>query len=191
MVELKLNRLDQAARHAELALGTDRSAASLILGRVALARGDLAAAESFSVAAAQDQNVEARATVLFAQIRIAQRRPGEALEILSSSRVDSESPPELAEFARGDALARLGRLKEAEEAFRREIVLYPGDREAYARLAALLILQNRTGEADEVMETLVRRNPDPSSFALAAQTFRDFGQSARAARWELRARRPF
>ena len=186
-VELKLNRLDEAARHAELALETDRSAASLILGRVALARGQLPEAESFSAAAAADANYEDRARVLLAQVRIAQRRPQEALEILGAG--DGSGAPELAEFARGDALARLGRVGEAEQAFRREIDLYPGDREAYARLAALLILQGRIEQADEVMETLVRKNPDPSSFELAAQTFRDFGQSARAARWEQRARR--
>ena len=186
-VELKLHRLDEAARHAELALETDRAAASLILGRVALGRGQLSQAEALAAAAAADANFEHRARVLLAQIRIAQRRPQDALEILGP--VAEGGSPELAEFVRGDALARLGRLGEAEEAFRREIDLHRGDREAYLRLAALLILQKRIEDADAVMETLVRNNPDPSSFGLAAQTFRDFGQSSRAARWERRAQR--
>ena len=183
--ELKLNHLQSAARHADLALRSNPPAASLILGRIAFAEGDLAEAERRAAAARSDGTYARRAGVLLAQVRLAERKPEEALRIAQS--VAGAGPVELLEFVRGDALARLGRLSEAEQAFRREIDLYPQDREAYARLAALLILQRRTGEAERVMEALVRVNPDRSSYRLAAQTFRDFGHSESAARWERRA----
>ena len=64
-----------------------------------------------------------------------------------------------------------------------EIRLYPHDREAYASLAVIYVLSGRKAEAHRTMERLVAANPDSSSYALAARTFREIGDTESARVW--------
>ena len=68
------------------------------------------------------------------------------------------------EFLRADGLARLGRIGEAKQAYRREIALFPNDARAYANLVVVEFLSN-DHHANETLAALARIDP-----ALAAKT---------------------
>ncbi len=179
-VYMRLGRFDDCIKHAELALSAHPSAARMIMAQAYLAKKDLASAERHSQLLASDPDKGNDAAVLLAQIRVAQRRLPEASAILDAmkSRTDAEGrqvPPNYW-FARGDILARTNRLPEAERAFAEEMRLYPRNREAYVRLAVLQTLSGREPEARRTFELMVRANPEASSRALVAETFRALGR---------------
>jgi len=189
-VYLKLGDLDQARSHAEVALRSNLAPASLILGRVKLAQRDFAGAEAYGRVAGQDAAYASRAAVLMAQAMVGRRETEQALGLLEKTRLESRSrgerSVEMLDFARGDALARLGRVQEAESAFLDAIRLDPGHRHAYAALAALHLLQKAPRKAEAVMEKLVGADSSRESFELAARTFQDFGDVRLAAKWRER-----
>ena len=90
------------------------------------------------------------------------------------------------EVARGDCLARMNRIAEAERAFNDEIRLFPHDEQAYASLTALYILQGRMNDAHKAAERLVLANPYRRAYNLAAQTFQELGRPEEAAAWRKR-----
>jgi arylsulfatase A-like enzyme/Tfp pilus assembly protein PilF len=190
---LQLEQAEQAEAHARLALSSNAPAAHLLIGRSRLARRDYAAAESEARAAMADQSYAIPASVLLAQAKVGQGREHlpEALKLLEDARRriagGNLQPVPLLEYARGDVLARMNRAAEAEEAFRGEIRLFPHNRQAYAALAVIQLLQKNVGAAQETMEQLVRNNPDDAAVRLAVETFERFGEGGAAARWKARA----
>lgn len=191
-VYLKMGEYDKARDHAQLGASSNRAAASLILGRAALAKKDLPAADTHARAAMSDANYRHGANVLRAQLLTAGRKPQEALVLLDEVKRELEAsgqtPIDLLEFARGDALARLNRVREAEHAFKEEIRFHPGDRDAYASLAVLYLLQGNVDSARATMRALVDRNPSPAAYDLAADTFQHFRFEREAAEWRARKR---
>jgi len=189
-IYLNQGRLDDAASHAELAMTTNPPAAHLLLGRVALARRDYVAAEAEAQASRSDEHFRMQSTVLLAQALTGQRRAAEAIALLEATDAETRGRGGrqvlLYEFARGDALAHVGRLVESEAAFRREIRLYPRDRQAYIRLAGICFLQGRTSEARTLLEMMVKANPGSESFKLAADTSSALGDEAGAVYWGRR-----
>lgn len=191
-VFLRMGRFDEAVSHAELALPAHPAAARLLLAQAHLARKDFASAERESQALMSDPEKRNDAAILLAQIRVAQRRLEEAGALLDEvkSRSDASGtrlPPNFW-FARGDTLARMSRMPEAEQSFAQEISLYPRNREAYVRLAVLQTLSGRDAEAMQTFERMLSANPESSSYALAADTFRQLGKPALASRWAARGR---
>jgi choline-sulfatase len=179
-VYMRLGRFDDCIKHAELALTAHPSAARMTMAQAYLAKKDLASAERHSQMLTSDPDKRNDAEVLLAQIRVAQRRLPEASAILDAmkSRTDAEGkqvPPNYW-FARGDILARTNRVPEAERAFAEEMRLYPRNREAYVRLAVLQTLSGREPEARRTFDLMVRANPEASSRALVAETFRALGR---------------
>ena len=179
-VYMRLGRFDDSIKHAELALSAHPAAARMSMAQAYLAKKDLASAERHSQLLTGDPDKGNDAEVLLAQIRVAQRRLPEASAILDAmkSRTDAtgkQVPPNYW-FARGDILARMNRLPEAERAFAEEMRLYPRNREAYVRLAVLQTLSGREPEARRTFEQMVRANPEASSRALVAETFRALGR---------------
>jgi arylsulfatase A-like enzyme/thioredoxin-like negative regulator of GroEL len=173
---MRLGRPDDAIRHAEIALTAHPAAARMTIAQAYLGKKDLVSAERESQTLLNDPDKKDDAAVLLAQIRIAQRRTPEAMSLLDAlkSRVDAEAvavPPNFW-FARGDALARLNQVPEAEQAFAEEIRLYPRNREAYVRLAVLEVLSGREANARKTFDLMIRLNPEASSRALADETFR-------------------
>jgi tetratricopeptide (TPR) repeat protein len=83
-------------------------------------------------------------------------------------------------------LARMNRYDEAIAEFNEEIRLFPHDRQAYVSLAVVYTLTGRPREANATMERLVKANPAPSSYELAAKTFTELGADAAAAEWRKR-----
>jgi tetratricopeptide (TPR) repeat protein len=187
---LAKNRPDDAASHAQIGLGTNPGSAHIILGRAALAKGDLANAVAHADEAMKSFSYRAPALILKAQVLVKQQRLDDASRSLDDALADvrarrAEVPP-LLHFVRGDILARQNRVDEAIVAFNEEIRLYPHDRQAYANLAAVYLLSGRRREANETMERLVRANPERSSYELAAQTFAQLHDEADAAIWRRR-----
>ena len=189
---LSLERFDESIEHAKLGLVAHPAAAHEVLGKVYLAQKDLAAAEKEATWLMNDPSRRVQGMVLMARIRLAQKRPDDALSLVSSARLDLESrgaePVPMLAFVQGDALARKGRIDEAQQEFAVETQRFPRNREAYVRLAALQILQGKVSEAEQTFGRMASANPSPSSYALAADTFSKFGLTAIAARWQAKAR---
>lgn len=192
-VLLKMNRLDEAESHAELAMRTNPASARLLLGRVALARKEMQKAEQLARAAMQDELYRIPATVLLAQALNGQEKPAEALAIAEKTAKEIDArhyePVVLLDFARGDALARLNRLDEAAEAFQREIRHFSHGRQAYANLTVVYVLQGKLNDANRTMEALVAASPGVESYRVAAKTFEELGARDEAARWRQRTLR--
>ncbi len=190
-VLLKLGDLEQARANAELALSDAPADSHELLARVALARNDLDLAEREAAGVSGSPNLDARGAVLRAEVRLRRNQPAQALEVLDGAlaKLDPAARERIgnAQFLRGDALARLNRYPEAERAFREEIRLFPGNSEAYARLAVLYAVEHRrVREVDEVLRAMYAANPHPATSELAARTLESIGDRAGAARWRQR-----
>lgn len=190
-VYLVMNKPAEAASHAELGLQTNPGSANILIGRAALARGDLDGAVRYANEAMKSPSYRPSAMVLSAQVLVRQRRLDDALALLQQAESDARTRgldiPALLYYVRGDTLARLNRPDEAIPAFNEEIRLYPQDRQAYASLAVVHILLGQRSEAQTTMERLVKANPSRSSYELAARTFAEMRDQASAAAWNRRA----
>ncbi len=91
-------------------------------------------------------------------IRIAQGRLGEAVPLLTQGRTAAPRDPFLARNL-GRALAGLGRIAEAEEAFRAAIKLQPGFAETRLDLAHLQHHHGKLEEAENGLRQLLRLTP--------------------------------
>jgi Flp pilus assembly protein TadD len=87
----------------------------------------------------------------------------------------------------GDALARLQQYAPAEQALKREIELFPKNRQPYASLYIVYILTNRYQEAAGVLESMVRANPTRATMLFAAETTEAIGDTRATVRWRERA----
>jgi len=88
---------------------------------------------------------------------------------------------------RGDVLARMGREKESEEAFRKETHDFPENLDAWTRWALLHASQGHIDEFRRVLEEMVSRMPSSRSFETAARISAGVGDREGAARWKKRA----
>jgi arylsulfatase A-like enzyme/Flp pilus assembly protein TadD len=188
---LSLGRRDEAAANARIALRANAPEAHELLARVALSRDDLAGAETEAAEVKGDTSAELGATVVRAEIRIRQEHFAEALQILDGAkRRERESRhdaiPDL-DFLRGDALARLGRYADAQQAFEEEVRSFPANSQAWARLAVVYGLQHRTvREVDQLLEQMMAANPTPETGELAAKTLESMGDRKGAMTWRRR-----
>ena len=192
-VELARKEYDEAAKLARSALTALPGKAHLLLCRVALARNDLAAAESEAKAAAGEADAQPPAVLALAEVRIRAGRLAEALADVDRAAARARElrlPPVWnLEFVRGDALARMNRLSEAEAAFRAEIAAFPGNTQAFTSLVVLRFMQGDRPGVDRLLEEMYRATPTPKTALLAASTFDSLGERARAAAWRGRAER--
>jgi arylsulfatase A-like enzyme/Tfp pilus assembly protein PilF len=191
-LQLRSGKLDDATAHAQLAMSrpTAASGAHLLLARIALRRGNGAEAERETQLAAQDSVRRVEAGVLLAQLRVAQGRFAEALQLLDGVRGSAAGAPVLdLEATRGDALARMNRAAEAEQAFRTEIAAFPNNRDAYTKLTILYVTMDRVEDAERALEQMFAANPSRSTANLAAETWSVLENRNAAARWKARAAR--
>jgi arylsulfatase A-like enzyme/thioredoxin-like negative regulator of GroEL len=189
-LQLRMRKLDDAAAHAQLALTKSSAAggAHLLLARIALARGNAADAEREARLAAEESGRRREATLLIAELRVAQGRLPEALQLADQLRDEPGAAPLLdLESTRGDALARMSRNGEAENAFRAEIAAFPRNREAYTRLAVLYVTMNRLEDAERALQQMFEANRSRSTAELAAGTWAAVENAPAAARWRQRA----
>jgi len=184
---LREGRLDDADAAAARAMSDSPTRAHELRARVALRRGDLAAAEKEAQAARERARPLPSSLVLAAEIRARSGDLGGALERLDEAErlartMRLDGVPGL-EFQRADTLARLNRMADAESAYRREIALYPRHLQAWANFGVLLFLQGRAADLDRLMGEMAAANPGPAAREVAAKTFETLGDRKRAASW--------
>jgi predicted Zn-dependent protease len=182
---LSMRQFPQARAHAELARSANPGGAAVVLARIALASGDPRRAESEGRSAMRDPYYVVAGALVTSDALLAQNRPAAALELLDGAAAGRPWPRGFG-LARADAFVRLQRIGDAVGSLREEFRLYPDERDAYARLAALYLLQHDENSADQVFELMVRAIPSPQSAALAAATFQHFGYGSAAQRWRSR-----
>lgn len=191
-VLLKLEKFDEAEKHAELGEKTNLGGSHVLRARIALARKDYPRAESEAKKAAADQYSRVPAMVLLAQVYAQQERAPEAYALAEQIRKEAEErhlgPVESLEFVRGDALARMQRYDEAIAAFQREMELFPHDRLAYANLYLVYMLTGRAAEGHAVLAAMVKANPNKRAMLSAAHAAEALHDQATAAFWQERAR---
>jgi arylsulfatase A-like enzyme/Flp pilus assembly protein TadD len=189
---LSLGRVDDSVAHAKVGMAAHPGAAHAVLAKAYLSKGNLAAAENEALWLTNDPTRHIEGLVAMAQVRTAQKRFDDAWSLAESARTEVAArggqPVPLLAFARGDLLARRGQTAEAEQAFRDEMRLFPRDREAFVRLAALQTLQGRVPDAERTFEQMLKASPGRSSYLIAADAFQTLGQTGAATRWRAKAR---
>ncbi|HJQ37374.1 MAG TPA: sulfatase-like hydrolase/transferase [Thermoanaerobaculia bacterium] len=188
---LEAGHLDEASRHAELVLQHDPPRAHEVLARIAMARGDLAAAEQHAKQAMNGGD-RAAARVTLARVLKQAGRDAEALAAADEAAriVADENKPPFAglAFLRGDLLARLGRNGEAEAAFRQEIALAPADARAYQSLIVLLVSTGRGNDATPLVFQLIERAPSADNYAAIVETMNALGDTNGVRYWAAKGR---
>jgi hypothetical protein len=188
---LELKKVDDAAAHAAIALSAGEPGAHLLLGEIALTRGDLDTAAHEASAAEGDAAEKTHALFLGARIASARHDYPHALELLDAvereRKATGASLPELFHYAAGDALARTNRLPEAEHQFELEIAENPRDDRAYADLALLQLISRRPDAAHTTLERLAATHPKPAVCLDIAKQLDMFGDHAGAGLWRKRA----
>ncbi len=191
-VELRRRRFDEAERLARASLATVPSKARELLAGIALARGDLAAAEREARAAAASRNPQPSAILVLAEVKLRAGKPAEALQVIGQAQEAAREKRLGAiynlEFLRGDALARMDRLEDAEAAFREEIAAFPAHAEPYASLAVIRFMKRDLPGLDKELNEMVRANPSPRSYLLAASTLDSLGEKKRAVAYRNRSK---
>ena len=191
-VELRRRHLDEAERLARASLAALPSRAHELLADLALARGDLAAAESEARAAAASRNPRPSAILVLAEVKLRAGEPAEALRVIEKAQAASREKRLGAvynlEFLRGDALGRMDRLADAEAAFRAEIAAFPAHAEPYSSLAVIRFMKRDLPGLDRELSDMVRANPSPRTYLLAASTLDSLGQKERAAAFRNRGK---
>lgn len=183
---LNMRQFPQARAHAELARGTNPGGAAVLLARIALVSRDPQKAEAEGRSAMRDAHYLVPGALVTADALLDQNRADAALELLDRVAAGRQRPRGFG-LARADAFIHLQRVGDAIASLREEIRLYPGERDAYAQLAALYLLQHDERSADEAFELMASAIPSPESAALAAATFQHFGYLSAAQRWRSRS----
>ena len=184
---VQLGQFDQARAHAELAIGPAPALAHELLARLALQRGDHAAARTHAAAAAAaDPSLPMPAFVegliLYGQGAYAAAIP----PLTDAARALASRTEHVADvrYVLADALAREERYREAEPWFVAEIEAFPGHVRARAGLAMVRWSQGRRADAFaavEALEAVGRTLAGPEADLAAAQLWALFGESAKAA----------
>jgi tetratricopeptide (TPR) repeat protein len=192
LVELQMGKLAAAEARAQAALPDDPGRAHQLLARVALARGTLPEAEREARLSMVDGATGSEGAVILAQVYVRRSQLAQALDVLESARrraVDQKHVPAAGlDDMRGDVLARLGRLAEAEAVFKEQIRAFPGRSQSYASLAVVVALQGRPrGEVHEILDSMVKANPSRETVLLGAKTLDFVGDKNLAGAWRLRA----
>jgi choline-sulfatase len=181
---LRLGRLDEARAHSELAIDVARPAAHELLARIALERGDAAAARREAQLAHEADRtlplpavIEGRLLHKAGQFEAAIQHFLEAKRALASRTLQM---PDV-NYYLGDCLARLERYAEAEPHFLEELAIFPTNARARAGLAMLYRAMARDKESEQAIADLIRHSPTREGYDLAAQLWTMFGEPRRAA----------
>ncbi|MFN7963080.1 MAG: sulfatase-like hydrolase/transferase [Thermoanaerobaculia bacterium] len=179
----ELGSLDEARKHAELALSSSPAKAHQQLAEIALAGGRLAEAESHAREAAEADPKRTSSWITLAQVLA---RGGKLLEARNAlARVESElgtggdEPPAGFLLVKGDLEAREEKPAEAAKSFEEEIRRHPDLLDAYSRLAILRATQGEATEAVATLQRMVEANGrSPAAYAVAVETLRILGDPA-------------
>lgn len=189
----EMGRVEEARRHAELALAASPGPANRRLAEIALSAEDFAEAESRARAAVAAETGDTQSLVVLAMVlnRLGKLEESErTVALVDRQLIERKAlPPAGFRLVRGDLSARSGRAAEAEQAFREEIRTNPEMLETYRRLALLLVSSGRGQEAWQVLQQMVEGNDNsPASYVAAVETLRVLGDSSTAERLLRHAR---
>jgi arylsulfatase A-like enzyme/tetratricopeptide (TPR) repeat protein len=192
---MKLHRLDDAQRHAELALADDPGQAHHLLAQVWLERNDFARATAEANLSMGEKRDKVIALMMLGQIAKAEGHLEDALahfdEALAVLRARHHSPVPDLDYLRGDTLARMGRAAEAEEALRRGIAEFPNDPQAYKNLILLYATEGKNEEATRLVFDLEKASPTPPSYVAISETLRTIGDRNGSRYWAVRGLHQF
>ncbi len=190
---LELGDTAQAALYAERSIAIHGPAeAHQVLATVYLTQKKYDAAEQEAEKAKGGYRSRRMPDVILAQVRKARGDLPGALKILDSIESDrhaaGEGPISDVAAFRGDLLARMGRNREAEEAFRGELRYFPNNPRAWTGLAMLYASEGQGSQARATLEEMIRKSPTPRTLEAAAQAYQVLGDPADAKRVLARAR---
>lgn len=176
---LQIGALEDAEAHARLAIDQHPSFANGLLARVALRRNDLDTAETLARRALDEEQPRLGPRITLAHVMHARGRYEEALAMVEATEASFEErqtpDPELIRglhLIAGKILADLGRVEEAEAAFKREIEFFPDEIYAYSNLAILYGLTGRMPQVSGTLQRMVEARPDPQAYAEAVKALR-------------------
>lgn len=198
-LELDLGNMKAAELNANQAMKLNPEEAHLILAAVAEARSEWPTAEKEArLALGREDRPRVPALIVLARVLAEEKKLDDALEVANRATtrvVQGAHPVPTLASTRGDILARMGRNREAEAAFREEIAKFPATTDAYVRLALLLASEHRFSEIEPTLEAMVKASPKPATYFLAAREMKDLGNDAGARAFrsrgeKLRGERP-
>ena len=181
---LRLGKIEEAAKNAEIAKGRGDPNADDMLARIHLTRKEWDAAEAAAKASLAARPSKPLPYLILARVEIERNHLGTALELVEKARLLSESRSKTTlqdlHFLRGDILGRMERLPEAEAEFKEEIRLFPESLNTYSSLAAIYAAEGRLADVRETIEKLVTANPTPEAYELALKTLTVVGDRSGA-----------
>jgi choline-sulfatase len=185
---LRLGRIDEAQKHAELAVSVAPAAGHELLAKIALARHDRdAALREAKLAQQADPTLPMPLFVEGLMLYNAGRYEEALGPFLSARDALRGRTVQLNElnYYIGDSLAHLGRYREAEPFFLEEIRLFPHNTRARAGLAMLYRAMGRDADSDRAIDGLLRVAPTEEGRALAAKLWSMFGEPDKARRVKI------
>ena len=189
-MDLQLHRLDEAEKHARLAMNDLPVEAHHFLAQIALERKDFARASAEANAVVGPKRDRPYALMLLGRIAQEQGKLDEALgyfdQAVSISQSKHRDPAPMLNFFRGDTLARMGRAEEAEQAFRAEIEHYPTEPKPYKNLILLYATEGRNTEATQLIFSLEKAAPTPPSYIAISETLKVIGDRTGSRFWAAR-----
>lgn len=184
-VMLDAGMVDEAEKHAELAIKSDPGQVHDILARVWIERKNFAKAEEEAKLAIATDSDRIASLMTLARVQREQGKLDEALKNLNDAmgrRKEGQNVVGL-HFLRGDVFARMGRGEEAEADLRREIHLFPEEPLAYKSLVLLLVAQGRIPEGTQLIRQLIDRSPTPPSYVAVCQVLETLGDTRGVRYW--------
>ncbi len=200
-VLLRLRRLDEARELASSAVRVASesvphagAAAHELLARIALAQGDNEAARAEAELAYRAQpGLLPLPLYIEGRLLYDEGRYNEALPLFERAASESErigDRPQIADlhYHAGDTFLRLERFAEAEYQLLLELKRFPRNMRARSALATLYHTTGRAGEAADMAADLVRLNPTPEGYTVAARLWTILGNHREAAALRVKAR---
>jgi choline-sulfatase len=188
---LRARRLDEAQRHGELAATgsierAQRVKAYEVLARIALARRDGRTAQARAQQVAEADPASPVPALIEGRLLLDRGHPEEAVSRFDEAvalvlQSGGEHPADL-HVLRGDALARLDRAKDAEDAYLNELEHFPESTSAIVALATMYHAQQRRDEATALVARLTDTVSTPAAFEAAVRLWTTLGDKERAAR---------
>jgi arylsulfatase A-like enzyme/Flp pilus assembly protein TadD len=189
-LSLHSGHLDDAESHAKLALKSTPAEAHRVLTEIALERKDWPRARQEALAAGSQHRDAPLSQMLLGRVALGEGKPEEALQYFDRAQsalvASHRRPLPSLSYLRGDALARLGRGDEAEQAFVAEIKRDPADPQPYKNLILLYAVENRTDNATQLIFALEKAAPTPPSYVAIAETLKTLGDAKGAKFWASR-----
>ena len=192
---MQIGRFDEALEHADLAVFRGDTGGHEVKARAYLAKNDLVRAEAEARRSIEAKRTRKRSYLVLADVEARRGNLGKALEITEQVKalVGERGLADLAgiHFLRGNVLARMSRLPEAEAEFAEEVKNFPWYVDAWQALAMAHASQNRVPEAKKTIDEMVRKNGSPQAYAVAVRTLTILGDSAGASTYRSEGARKY